>query len=186
MRILNAMSARDRRALIIGGALVVPALLFAGVIRPWLLAEAALRANTSAQRDLLERERDLLAAGDLTGQIRAAQLTLATASRRLYTAPEPVSATAALARDVRRALEDAGLETQRLEARESDVGGDGLRQLTVEINAEGDLEGVLTALSSLEAGPKLIRVRRLAIDRASAASATPMLGLSATVSGYMR
>ena len=186
-RWLSAMSDRDRRALLIGAALVVPALLFAAVIRPWWRADSQLREDIAAQRDLLSRERNLVAAGDLKSVMREANATFVVATRRLYAAPEPVSATAALARDVRRALDDAGLETQRLEARESDVGADGLRQITVEINAEGDLGAVLSALSMLESNARLIRVRRLGLDRGPARAAdAPALAMSATISGYMR
>lgn len=186
-RFLARMSDRDRRALLIGAGLVVPALLFAAVVRPWWRADTELRENIAAQQDLLARERDLVSAGDLRTVMQQASVTLAGATRRLYAAPEPVSATAALARDVRRALDDAGLETQRLEARESDVGADGLRQITVEVNAEGDLGAVLSALSLIESHAKLIRVRRLGIDRgASRQGGTPTLGMSATISGYMR
>jgi type II secretory pathway component PulM len=191
MRFIEGMSSRDRRALTLGFLLAAPVLGYVAVIRPYVRAEQALMERIDAQRELLARERYLLDhADEMPAQLARARSAVSQVGRRLYDGREPVAATAALARDIRDAFEDAGVITQRIESRDGELGKDGLRQLTIEVNAEGDFEGVLSALAALEASDKLIHVRRLSVTQGSialaAAGTGPALTVSATISGYAR
>src|SRR5262245_43673936 len=58
---LDALSSRDRRALRIGLLLVVPALAYVGVVKPYRAALIETRNRVAAERQLLERELALIA-----------------------------------------------------------------------------------------------------------------------------
>jgi len=98
----------------------------------------------------------------------------------MYSERDPISATAALSRDVARVLGEAGVSLQRVETREASLRPDGLRELVIDARASGDFEGILTALASLETRDRLVRVTRVVID----AAAQQQLTLIATVRGY--
>src|SRR5258708_6417634 len=120
MPLLESLSARDRRALILGAMIAVPVVGYLSVVRPYLRSEASARDAIAAARDLLARETDVVGhASELQPEISRGSSTVMAASRRLYDAREPVAATAALARDVRTALDRAHVATQRLESREA-------------------------------------------------------------------
>ena len=186
-----ALSTRDRRALQLGAIVALPALLYVAAIKPYLRSVADAKTAIASQGDLLRRERALVAsAPELPRAILVAQRTLTATDARLYGQRDPVAATAALSRDVTSALDDAGVALQRSEARDVVLRKDGLHELTIDVRAEGDLDGILSAVSQLEAGPKLIRVARLGIERSAlvpaAANAPEALSLVATIHGYAR
>jgi hypothetical protein len=175
----------------VGAALAIPAMLYGGVIKPYVGTIVAARSAVATHRDLLERERAVLVQAPAThGEITEARNVLARADRRLYQDRDPIVATAALSRDVGAALEDAGVQMQRAEAREVVLRRDGLRELTLDLRAEGDLDGILAAIATLEAGDRLIRVSRLAIERSGispvANGGAEALTVSATVHAYAR
>jgi len=64
-----------------------------------------------------------------------------------------------------------------------------LRELTIDLRAEGDFEGILYMLSLLEGDDRLLRVSRVGIERRVGQTgdqdATEVLGIVATVHGYM-
>jgi type II secretory pathway component PulM len=189
MKPLDNLPARDRRALLIGLTVLLPALAFVAVIRPYLRAERSSREAIALERDALARELDLVEhAPTLPREISEASMQLATATRRLYTGAEPVAATAALARDVRKAFDDAGALVMRMDARDAAVMPTGMRDLSIEVRASGDIESILAAIASLESGRKLVRVTRIAIDRdgiREAGGAQPLAAI-ATIHGYAR
>jgi hypothetical protein len=184
------LSARDRRALRLGVMLAAPALVYVLAAKPYYASVQAAKASLATQRDLLDRERALVAGAPLlpkqTTIVRAAA---AQARERLYTDADPITATAALGRDITQAFEDAGIALQHTEAREPVKRPEGLRELTIDLRAEGDFEGILYMLSLLEGDDRLLRVSRVGIERrvgqAGDQNATEVLGIVATVHGYM-
>jgi hypothetical protein len=185
----SMISLRDRRALRFGAILAIPAVLYVAAFKPYVASLNSINAAVDTQRDLLDRERALVAAAPaLPGEIARARTALATEQHRVYDARDLVAATSALSRDVNAALRDAGVAPQRLDARDPIRRGEGLHELTIDLRAEGDLEGVLTALASLETAKKLIRVTRLAVERGGSATpnAAEILAVTATIHGYAR
>src|SRR5262245_48954685 len=95
------LSPRDRRALLVGCALAVAAILYAGVAKPYLRSVAAAKSTVTAHRELLERERSLLAESpSVKGELTTARAAATRIDRRLYQDRDPIAATAALSRDV--------------------------------------------------------------------------------------
>lgn len=184
------LSPRDRRALRMGAVLAGPALVYALAVRPYLASLGSARSILSAQRDLLARERALVAAPLIPKQAVAVREAVAHSRERLYAEPDPIAATAALSREVAQAFDDAGIALQHTEAREPVKQPDGMRELTIDLRAEGDFEGILYMLSLLEAGDHLIRVSRFGIERGPTQpgdkNEAEALAIVATVHGYMQ
>jgi type II secretory pathway component PulM len=176
------VSERDRRALWLGLRLAAPALLYAFVLKPYVASIRSISAQLATQVDLLAREQALVAdAPSLPRRIAMARAVSSIGQRRMYRELDPIASTAALSRDVARAFADAGVSLQRVETRESSLRPDGLRELAIDARADGGFEGILSALASLEAGDRLVRITRLAID----VSAQQQLTIVATIRGYM-
>ena len=200
---LPALGSRDRRALRLGGWIMLPLLLATLVIRPGVSALVDRRAAVERDRALLGRELRLVAESPRDRQLlRSAERALGTAGPRLFAGSEPVSASAELARYVGRQAKSSGLTIEPTEtetvldaAPASAVGGgspaaverDGRAQpLRVSIRARGDVVAITALLSALEHGAKLVRVEQLAIVAGDSTSDDGSLSLTATLSGFAR
>lgn len=181
---------RDRRALLLGAALLLPILLFGLVGRPYLHALSTTRAELQTQRELLARERTLLEeARAYPARMDDAEAGLRLEVPRLFGGTDELTMTAALAEVVAEEARRSRVLVQGIESREAAPVDEGVLALQVELRALGDLEGVLTFLHALEQGEKLIRVERLAIERAaryerSAAPEEQVLALTASLRGF--
>jgi hypothetical protein len=162
----DLLAPRDRQALRFGALVAVPALLLVFVLRPFVAAIGTARDEVGRERAVLAKEQLVLAeAPQMPGAIERAGVTLRQASVRLYPQRDVLSATAMLTRDVTRTFGDAGVVLRQVESRDAVRLPGGLRELTIELRGEGDFEGVLTSVASLEAAPRLLRVAKLGIDR---------------------
>ena len=179
MTSVATLSARDRRALMLGALVLVPALTWGLAVRPYRDAVERASAKLAAERELLARERALLAAeeGYRAGFGASAERLVDTASR-LFGGADPGAAAAALGEHLRRAAGESRVWLQEVEPLPPEVAGAGLVALPVRVRGESDLEGLLTLLQWLEAGPKLIRIDLLRIDVA----ASPVAGVPAAAS----
>ena len=197
---LPALGPRDRRALRIGGWIVLPVLVATLVLRPlgsaWLDRGAALDQD----RSLLARELRLVADAprDLA-LLDAGRRALDASASRLFAGAEAVSASAELARYVAREasrskldLEQAESETA-LDAAAPVPNGDATataasaeQPLRVAIRARGDVEGIVAFLRRLEQGDRLVRVEQIAITAPDENADDGSLLLVATVSGLAR
>jgi len=184
---------RDRRALRLGLRLSAPALLYAFAVKPYVASVRTINGQLQTQSELLAREQSLVEnAPSIQRLIATARLVGRSTSQRMYSDPDPIAATSALSRDVAHAFDDSGLSLQRVETRDSKVRPDGLREFAIDVRAEGDFQGVLTAIGLLEGSGRLVRVTRIAIDggasaitpTASDARVPPTLTMVATVRGY--
>lgn len=160
------MIARDRRALAIGGAILLSLLLVARGVRPAISRVQALRAEISRERDLLARGRALLA-GVPALDSTAARLerAVALADDRLFPSADPLAATAGLGAYVSDLARRNGVHVQQGETRPPTAAAGDLVAVEVGLRAQGDLEGALAFLISLERGPRLVEVVRLGIER---------------------
>ena len=183
------LTGRDRRAIMLGLWVLVPALLFVAS-RPYRAALADTREQLATQRDLLSRELALLA--DLErypSAYRTADSALRSATPRLFEEKDDVLATARLASYLAGQALASRLLFQEADPRPAQRSRDGLRTLEVDIRAEGDTEGVLRFLQSLERGPKLITIQQLRITRGErvqekGSAPVTVLSITATVNGF--
>lgn len=197
---LPALAPRDRRALRIGGWIVLPVLLATLVVRPLGSAWVNRRAALEQDRALLARELRLVADAprDLD-LLRAERRALDASAPRLFGGAEAVSASAELARYVAREASRSKLDLEQAETEttldpaaplpnggaEAPATGTG-QSLRVSIRARGDVEGIVGFLRALEEGDRLVRVEQIAISAPEENPEDGSLLLTATVTGLAR
>jgi type II secretory pathway component PulM len=197
---LTTLGPRDRRALRTGAWLLGPLLFASLVLRPYATSTLASYSMLDDERGLLERE--ARAVKELPRDIATLQATaaaLTAAAPRLFNGADPVTASADLARYATAAATECGLKLEQSET-ETRLDTSGERRsnpvapagppdgsLRVSIRARGGILGIFDFLRAMEAGPKLVRVERIEIVRASADDAFDgTLTLMATLSGLGR
>ncbi len=182
------LSVRDRRALLIGAIMAAPALINAIAVRPYREALSRTREAVGRERDLLQRELTLLAhAPELPAEIAKSRTQSQRALARIFAGDDVIEATSALSSYVGNTLRDARLSVDQMESRDATDAAAGLREVSIDLRAEGSLEGVLRGLRALESGGRLVRVTRLSVERSAPFSDGPeALILSATVRGFAR
>ncbi len=185
---VRRLTPRDRRALLIGAAVLLPVLLLRGVVPPYVRARAALGERVRTQRDLLARELAVLAQARSLPERRArADVSLAADAPRLLPGADPYAATAELVGYVGETARRSHVLVQDLQSRSaiSPTPAAGLAQIQVELRGQTDFEGVLRVLQALERGAPLVRVDVLAIERTGAdPGGRETLTLRAAMSGY--
>jgi hypothetical protein len=183
----STLSARERRTVAIGGAILVASLGFLYGFRPYRAALENARDQLATESATLIRERAVVASSKQNPRLHnVADSTMRAMRPRLFEGKDDVMASAELASylgDVaRRALvwlQDAG-------TRPAGPAADGVRTLRVEIRGESDILGVLMFLQALERGEKLVRIDRLDISRSPRAREEEIetLSIAATISGF--
>jgi type II secretory pathway component PulM len=188
---LSRLVPRDRRALALGAAALVPALLFRGVLQPYLRARATVVEQLRAQRALLDRELSALAAArQLPRRRERVAGLLAADAPRLLSGGDPLAATAELVGYVGEAARRNHVQLQELQSRSAGAApappGDDVIQVRVELRGQTDFEGILRLLQTLERGPRLVRVDALVIEQGVTASRQrETLTVRAAMSGYV-
>lgn len=181
------MSRRDRRAVIIGAAVVCPALVVVWGVRPYEAALSDARDQLATERAALARERAAVAMARQNPRLQqVADSAMRTVRPRLFEGTDDVMASAELASYVGDVARNARVWLQDAGTRPVAAAAGGVRTLRVEIHAESDLRGTLSFLQALERGNKLIRIDRLDISRAPRADDKELetLSIAATVSGF--
>jgi len=165
------LSARDRRALAVGCAVVAFALLWTYVVTPYMRALADTRARLDAARELLARELELAAlAPALAVAAERAAGRLWDVAPRLFAGAGDGLAGAALAEYVRAHAREARVHIASVAPVDADENAPTasspvrLREIALRVAGESDLEGLLTLIARLEGGEKLARVRGLTVD----------------------
>jgi len=189
VNVLRRVSPRDRRALALGVMVLVPVLLFRGVVQPYLRARAALAERLVAQRGLLERELSVFAAAQRLPERRARVAGLLAADApRMLPGGDPLAGSAELVGYVGEAARRSHVLVSELQSRGSGAAPavDGLAPLQVEVRGQTDFEGVLRFLQALERGSRLVRVEAVSIEGGVVApdARRETLTLRAAVSGY--
>jgi hypothetical protein len=165
---LDRLSHRDRRALLLGAAVLVPALLWIVVVRPYRDALVGVRERIAAEQALLAREESLIAGEETLPQaIDVALAGAERAERRLVSAANATLAEAELT-DY---LESAAARSRVLleELRGVSPGRDstsveGVQPIRLSASGESDLSGVTSMLRRIEDGALLVRVSELSIE----------------------
>jgi hypothetical protein len=181
------MNSRDRRALVLGLALLLPALGYVWGVKPLLASFNRTRDQIFQQRQLLAQEMAAVAAARRNPDLqRTADSAMRAMEPRLFEGRDDVQASAELASH----LTDVAQRTEMLlqsAATRPTVLVNGIRSLRVEIRGESDIRGVLEFLQALESGEKLLRVDRLDISRSMAATdveGVEPLSIAATIVGF--
>jgi hypothetical protein len=170
---MSPLSPRDRRALTWGALVLVPVMLINGVARPALSAFGEMGARLERERDLLQREENLLA-GERKYPLdyQAAERRLLDEAPRLFPGPDLRAATAELGSYVNGQAYTHRVMIQRSEPAPPGADASGVSRLRLEVQGVSDLEGIVGLLRALENGKKLVSVERLAIAATGSAAAT--------------
>lgn len=188
--LLSRLSVRDRRALVLGAAITASAFVVAFGVKPYMRSLRDTREELHSQRDLLVRERSVLAGSkSYAGALESGQANLAHESMPLFDGADDLSATSDLSDQVSQTALSNRVLVQQIETRKAETASDGLVAVSVDLRGEGDFEGILHFLNSLERGAKLIRVSRLAIEQVArpapeGAPQAEVLSLAGTFTGY--
>jgi hypothetical protein len=182
-----ALRPRDRRALIIGGVALALMLGWTRVVRPMFSQLRERERAVSTQRDLLARERALLAAApSLPALQRAADRTIAAAAPRLF-AGDSVGATAELTAYLADVAGESDVRLASVEARAPSTERRVMR-LLVDARGEGAWSDVLGFVAALESSEQLADVRSVRIERGprGGTAAGAPVSVVVTVAGYGR
>jgi hypothetical protein len=167
-RLLPDLSSRDRRAVLLGAAVLVPALSWMLGVRPYRSYVNDVVERTAAERALLQRERALLArAASLPAAVAAAEAAAQQAELRLVRAPNAPLAEAELTGYLQSLAGASRVllnEIRGVEQRRNDSLPAAVRPIRLAVGGESDLEGVVRFLARMESSPLLIRIRELLVE----------------------
>ena len=166
--LLGGLNPRDRRALLLGLAVIVPASSYVLGVRPYRRALADIHERAAAEQELLERELALLASADsLPEAIRRAEEAAARAEDRTLRSPSTVMAEGELTDLLERSAARSRVLLEEIRGGEMARGEEpppGLGIIRLHLRGESDLQGVLTFLAEIETNQLLLRVRGLALE----------------------
>jgi hypothetical protein len=160
------MNVRDRRALLLGAAVLLPAFLYIWGIKPFRAALSDTRDRIASERELLTRERAaVLAAQRAPERQLLADSAMRATAPRLFPGRDDVMASAELVTYLGDAARRSHVWLQDAGTRPASTAAGGVRALHVEIRGESDLQGILIFLQELERGGKLVTVERIDLSR---------------------
>lgn len=184
---VSALRPQDRRALAIGGVVLVVLLGYSRVLKPGLARLSAERQLVSDQRALLVREQALVAvAPSLPARAKQANQVLAAERPRLFVG-DSVAASAELTSYASQIATAAGVHLTTIEAR-TPVTARGVTRLTADVRGEGSWRQVLAFVRLLEVSGQLVEVSSLRLERGARGGPLggDLVSLSATLAGYSR
>jgi Type II secretion system (T2SS), protein M subtype b len=185
---LSALNARDRRAILVGALVVVPALAFVWGVRPYLDALHGARDRLDAERSMLARERGEIAAAHRNPDLQRVADSALTAMRpRLFEGRDDVMASAQLASYLGEVARRSRVWLQDAATRTATSTTPGVRTLHVDLRAQTDDQGLLEFLQALDHGDRLVRIERMDVSRevGTEGDRNPeVLTITATVAGF--
>jgi hypothetical protein len=162
------MADRDRRAIILGLAVLAPALLFVFVVKPYRAKLAEMKEQVSAERSLLERELALIAQGPtLPRELKAAEARVAVAEARLVKASNQPLAEAELTEALEEMSSESRVllqEVRNVPLQRGEEPPAGMGAIRLGIRGESDLEGVATLLHKIENSRLVMRLREVSLE----------------------
>ena len=184
----STMSAADRRAMILGAAIVVPSLFFVFGVKPYIAALGDVREQISVEADAYARERSAVSAAKRNPLMQhVADSAMQATAQRLFAGRDDVMASAEVATYLGGLARAHHVWLQDASTRPATALDGGVRALHVDIRGESDLRGVLEFIKALEDGDKLIRVQRLDLSTQPGRADEPgveTLAISASIVGY--
>lgn len=184
----STMTAKDRRAIVLGAVIVLPALLFIWGVRPYRASLATTREELDIARLALSREKAavMTTVANPDAQ-RSADSALMMVTTRLFEGRDDAIASAQLAAYLGGVARRSRVLMEDANTRPSSTSPEGVRTLRVEVRGESDIQGITTFIHNLEAGNKLVRIDRLEISRVPGLedkNGFETLSIAATVSGF--
>jgi hypothetical protein len=168
LRFYDEMAPRDRRAVLLGLAVILPALVYFLGVRPYLAALSDVRDLTFIAQQGLRSDLDLLeSAEELPEAARRAQEKAFEVESRMLRARSLVLAEGELTDLLEASAYHSRVLLEEIRGGELTRGEEpppGLSVVRLHLRGESDLEGVLTFLDQLEKSALLLRVRGLALE----------------------
>ena len=186
----DRLSPRDRRALVIGAIIVMPALAWAGVVQPWLGALEDLKGRLAVEQNLLAREHGILQeAPDLPALIEAARGETDRLEARLVRAENPATAEAEVSSRLERLARENRVLLQQVRSINGSPPGsapDGITPVYLSVSGESDFEGVLDFLHEVEQNQLLMKIDGITLEPASAGGGSEDERRNGAQTGAMR
>ncbi len=174
--LLAGLAPRDRKAILLGLAVILPAVGWMTVVRPYREALEDVRDRVAAERELLSRELVLLESAPLLPEaMREAELRAERFESRMLRAASGVLAEGELTRFLEGAAFQNRVLLEQIRSGELARGEEappGLSVVRLQLSGESDLEGIMGFLAAMEGSHLLIRVRGLALEPETVRSGT--------------
>ncbi len=168
LRALDRLAPRDRHAILLGLAIIVPAVVIVLGVRPFYGALTDVQERLTVEREVLARELQLLRSAELLPQhIEEALRKTAAVDLRLLEAASVTLAEAQLTDLLESWAVLSRVLLREIESIAPARGAEpppGAETIRISVRGESDLEGVLTFLDALESGLLLVRVTGLALE----------------------
>jgi hypothetical protein len=182
------MSAKDRRAVVVGTSVIVAALILVRGVPMYRGELSDARDRLTTERDALARERAAVTAASRNPQLQhLADSAMRAVAPRLFEGRDDVMASAEVVTYLSGLTRQSRVLLQDATTRPATTSPAGVRTLHVDIRAESDLQGMLALLQALERGSKLVRIDRLDLSRAPRGMNEPgmeVLSLTASISAF--
>jgi hypothetical protein len=172
----EAMSSRDRRALVVGCLVLLPLLGWGLVARPYLATVAELRDRTELEASLLERERAVLRqAPTLPERLDETRVALERWEARMVRTPNLPLAEADVTSLLQRLARESRVHLEEVRAVAPPPGRippPGLSPIRLSVRGESDFQGILEFLGTLEEDALLLRIESIAVQPAPRAASS--------------
>jgi hypothetical protein len=164
----GAMSERDRRVLLAGGAVILLILLLGRGIPAWRRWDQGVRAGAERRMEAAARAeaaiRDLPAGLD---SLEARRARFFAVGGSLLEGESPAAAGAALASLLSGTAAQAGVQLGSVQVRPDTASAGAFLRVWVRADATGDLPSITRLLTLLEGAPERLRVREISITQPS-------------------
>ncbi|MBI4501453.1 MAG: hypothetical protein HY700_09860 [Gemmatimonadetes bacterium] len=163
---------RDRRAIVVGGAIILGAIGWRAVPAVWRMGGTA-REEAAQVVHLAARSQQIVSRrAGLEVVLRARTDSLIALAPRLLQANSATVGNAALSSLLTMWAQDHKLSMTRLDQLPDSTAGI-FRRVGISLQGEGDLAGVSGLLRKIEAGRQLLSVRRLSVTNPNDATSSP-------------
>ena len=181
------LAGRDRRTLLLGGAVIALVLLVFKGIPAWRRGDADAWASSAEMVAAAARaEADVRSLPALRDTVEAREQRLVALAPRVLDGSTPAAAGATLASLVSGAAARANVALGTVQVLPDTASAGTFVKVTVRGDATGDLPGIARMLALLEGGPELLAVREVSItqpDAGGPADRVESLRLEFTVQG---
>jgi hypothetical protein len=166
-----AVSARDRRTLILGGS-AIGSLFALGRGLPALIRWQSTRIGeaTAAVSDLMNARAGRRVLPALRDSVRAREARIAVIDSTVVTGPTPSAAAARLASALEEMADEARVNVSAMQLVADSATAGGVTHVGVRLTGVGDVYGLLALMRAVEGGEALLAVRELAISQADPAA----------------
>lgn len=165
----GGLSRRDRRTLLVGGAVIFVVLLVFRGLPAWRRWDADARASGAELVEAAARaEADVRSLPTLADSVAAREERLVALAPRVLDGGTPAAAGASLASLVSGAAARAHVALGTVQVQPDTATTGTFARVTVRGDATGDLPGIARMLALLEGGPELLAVREVSITQPDA------------------